>query len=555
MKKLLLISIYLTVGFTNTNTSGGKEISFSNTPCLTEEQRIEIREILEENKRMLQEDGILPDEFETRIPMNFEWPLRAADHYEHYDYWSISAYVDHNPSIGQLMDYNCGARTYDMQGYNHQGTDIFTIPYPWRMMDNMEVEIVAAAPGVILYKSDGNYDTNCGEGGTNWNSVYIQHNDGSEAWYGHMKRFSLTSKNVGESVETGEFLGVVGSSGFSTGPHIHFELWDYISVNNYVLIDPFEGECNSTLDDSAWENQIGYSNAGFLALSTHSFGPWYPACPQREIPNEKQIFSPGELMSMVAFFRDLSPGMSFNFRLWNPSGEFVDEITFYHQGFLWYYAYYWWWYNLPMNAEPGEWTYTLEFQNIVHEYNFTVGEAGCTDPFSVNFNQNAIQDDGSCDFCRGSQVEVQIVYDDYPEETWWTLNEGTNKTVKLSKQYDTEPGWSGCLQPGEYVFNVFDDYGDGILDGSISLIIDNETVFMAAQFGYDDLHAFNISGIETGDVNQDGTVNIQDIILLVNFILNNTEPGNFEYNLADLNTDGLLNVNDIILMVFIIINE
>ena len=48
------------------------------------------------------------------------------------------------------------------------------------------------------------------------------HADGSVAWYGHMKAGSLTNKAVGQTVSSGEYLGIVGSSGNSTGPHLHF---------------------------------------------------------------------------------------------------------------------------------------------------------------------------------------------------------------------------------------------------------------------------------------------------------------------------------------------
>ena len=86
------------------------------------------------------------------------------------------------------------------------------------------VRIVAAAPGTIVSKTDGNFDRNCAIGSGQWNAVYVRHADNSVAWYGHMKSGSLTTKAVGETVVTGEYLGIVGSSGSSTGPHLHFEI-------------------------------------------------------------------------------------------------------------------------------------------------------------------------------------------------------------------------------------------------------------------------------------------------------------------------------------------
>jgi len=53
------------------------------------------------------------------------------------------------------------------------------------------------------------------------NLVKIRHAGGAETWYGH---FSSIAVSVGEYVSQGEIIGRVGSTGLSTGPHLHFEL-------------------------------------------------------------------------------------------------------------------------------------------------------------------------------------------------------------------------------------------------------------------------------------------------------------------------------------------
>src|SRR5204862_192241 len=84
-----------------------------------------------------------------------------------------------------ILDYNCGTRSYDTStGYNHQGTDIVLWPFAWNRVDDDAVLVVAGAPGVIVNKSDGNFDRNCAMNNGNWNAVYIRHADGSVAWYG-----------------------------------------------------------------------------------------------------------------------------------------------------------------------------------------------------------------------------------------------------------------------------------------------------------------------------------------------------------------------------------
>lgn len=53
------------------------------------------------------------------------------------------------------------------------------------------------------------------------NLVRVRHADGSEAWYGH---FSSISVSVGQYINQGDSVGRVGSTGLSTGPHLHFEV-------------------------------------------------------------------------------------------------------------------------------------------------------------------------------------------------------------------------------------------------------------------------------------------------------------------------------------------
>ena len=62
------------------------------------------------------------------------------------------------------------------------------------------------------------------------NTVIIEHGHGLKSWYYHMHTLDI---ETGDMVEHGQYLGGVGSTGFSTGPHLHFGM----SVNN-VFIDP-----------------------------------------------------------------------------------------------------------------------------------------------------------------------------------------------------------------------------------------------------------------------------------------------------------------------------
>ena len=72
--------------------------------------------------------------------------------------------------------------------------------------------IQAGAPGVVILASYfGGYG----------NTVVIDHGGGMSTLYAHQSGLAV---NSGASVEAGQVVGYVGSTGFSTGPHLHFEV-------------------------------------------------------------------------------------------------------------------------------------------------------------------------------------------------------------------------------------------------------------------------------------------------------------------------------------------
>jgi len=226
----------------------------------TEAERAAIQAEVERNIARLTAEGRLS--MSSTQTVSFEWPLRAAANLTDYGYHGVSGFMDHNPATNALLDYMCGDRTYDLSaGYNHRGTDFFTYPFPWLKMDSSQVEIVAAAAGTLVFKRDGGYDRQCEMTGALSNAVVIQHADGTIAWYLHMKEGSVTTKPVGATIALGEYLGVVGSSGSSTGPHLHFEVRP---ASGDGSIDPFTGPCNAA--PSLWAEQPPYYDAVPSAL-------------------------------------------------------------------------------------------------------------------------------------------------------------------------------------------------------------------------------------------------------------------------------------------------
>ncbi|RVC58987.1 MAG: M23 family metallopeptidase [Mesorhizobium sp.] len=75
--------------------------------------------------------------------------------------------------------------------------------------------IMAAFDGEITFQGDG---------GSYGNLVKISHPNGRETRYAHMQKFAIAS-GVGTKVKAGDVIGYIGTTGLSTGPHLHFELY------------------------------------------------------------------------------------------------------------------------------------------------------------------------------------------------------------------------------------------------------------------------------------------------------------------------------------------
>lgn len=357
----------------NPTPQGGEFIFNENkTPCLTIEQSDNIKTMLKSNILMLKFQNRLAYLNTNRRGSHilFGWPIKKKDGLNYNDVWGISNYVDHNTAFpNQLSDYDCGIKTYDTNsGYNHKGVDIFTWPFGWRMMDNDEVEIIAAADGQIIDKNSDAFDRNCAFNNNTPNYVAIQHSDGSLSWYLHLKTESLTSKNIGDMVVQGEFLGIVGSSGSSTGPHLHFEVYE---DDTYAqLIDPYSGTCNNLNIDSWWQNQKPYSNPNINAVLTHSAQPVFPNCPTTETTNEANQFDANQSIYFALYMRDQVSGTNINLKVIRPDNTELYNWDF---AFTANYTASWWFWNFNTLNIDGEWKWEATYQGQTVTHTFNVG--------------------------------------------------------------------------------------------------------------------------------------------------------------------------------------
>ena len=123
-------------------------------------------------------------------------------------------YLSVNPISGHITS-RYGARE-SIRDHTHQGLDIAA---------PTGTKIKAAASGTISYS---------GEKGGYGNLIIINHGNGITTYYGHCSK--LIAK-VGEKVNAGDIIAEVGSTGNSTGPHLHLEIrrnGAYIDPTNYL---------------------------------------------------------------------------------------------------------------------------------------------------------------------------------------------------------------------------------------------------------------------------------------------------------------------------------
>ena len=120
---------------------------------------------------------------------------------------SVEKALMKTPINGARLSSSFGMRKHPISGFTkmHQGTD-FAAP--------MGTPIMASGTGTVTRAKW------CGGGG---NCIKIKHNSTYDTIYAHMKSFAKGIK-VGKKVRQGQIIGFVGSTGMSTGPHLHYEV-------------------------------------------------------------------------------------------------------------------------------------------------------------------------------------------------------------------------------------------------------------------------------------------------------------------------------------------
>ena len=164
---------------------------------------------LDDKNNIIETGNILYANLKLSGENNSLYYFKSKDTEGHYDKSgkSVQKALMKTPINGARLSSSFGMRKHPIDGFNkmHKGTD-FAAP--------MGTPIMASGDGKI--KKAGW----CGGGG---NCIVIKHNSTYQTVYAHMSKFAKGIRK-GVKVKQGQTIGYVGSTGKSTGPHLHYEV-------------------------------------------------------------------------------------------------------------------------------------------------------------------------------------------------------------------------------------------------------------------------------------------------------------------------------------------
>ena len=187
----------------------GFQIDFQRDIWKNDSFQIVYETFLDSNEKIVETGNIL---YSNLILQGKEYGLyifKTKEGFEHFDKSgkSVRKSLMKTPINGARLSSSFGMRKHPILGFNkmHKGTD-FAAPEGTPIMASGDGKVVRARW--------------CGGGG---NCIKINHNSTYSTVYAHLKNFARGIKE-GVKVKQGQIIGYVGSTGMSTGPHLHYEV-------------------------------------------------------------------------------------------------------------------------------------------------------------------------------------------------------------------------------------------------------------------------------------------------------------------------------------------
>ncbi len=406
---------------------GGGPLGVHEGPCVSDAERAFVEAALAER-------GSAPGPYAPRGGVIYPFYPMAGRWYQ--DTFTNN-YVDLEPGAG-IQDYECTGYTYN--GHDAHDIDIRSFGEQAR-----GVPIYAALPGTVAMSHDGEFDMNTTASGQPANYVIIDHGGGHRSYYWHMKNGSV-AVSAGETVVAGQQIGLVGSSGSSTQPHLHFATY----VNS-VMVEPSMGACRAGA--SNWLNQLDIDRSfriADFAFSADNLAA-VPGLPF-EMPRTGQLGLSNQPHWFWLKIYGLPAASNWRVRYIRPNGTtaFTSSLGTFGGGQP-FYRWSWWWFRwdiTEMRSTTGTWRMQLEINGAV-VVDAEVEVASVMDP---SYNRAPLALGGLSfdpsepevgDVIRCS-VDTDLVHDD-PDfdivsyEYTWKINGATVRTT-------THAGQSDCLR-------------------------------------------------------------------------------------------------------------
>jgi murein DD-endopeptidase MepM/ murein hydrolase activator NlpD len=339
-----------------TGGSGGGPIAQPQGDCIPRAQREAVAAEIARNRRP---DQPLPPGGPVSYPFQ---PIAGTVWQDRF----ILNFVDLDPTAG-ILDWDCTDFTYD----GHRGHDI---DLRFFGEQDVGVPIFAALDGSVIAAHDGEFDRNTSlNASAVANYVILDHGSGHHSLYWHMRSNSV-AVTVGQIVKAGTQLGLAASSGYSTGPHLHFE-----SQLSGTAYEPYAGTCQ-TATPGRWVSQIPIRRDTYLAMfemhGTNNMTPFLPENP----PRKGTFVRTGTFQPIGVWYivHNQPAGSTWRARYLRPNSTvfFDSGPQNYNNSTSYRWAQWWMYYNLNPDI-AGQWT--LEFSvngTVLANAPFTVLNSG-----------------------------------------------------------------------------------------------------------------------------------------------------------------------------------
>jgi hypothetical protein len=289
-----------------------------------------------------------PDARRLAVPPLYAWPVEKTLN----DELVLINYVDDDPTFA-IADYMGLPHSYD----GHRGTDLDLLDF--RAMDH-GCHVLSGAAGTVVATEYSYPDRSVGPPFGPGNYVFVDNGDNTTTAYFHFRR-NAVAVEVGEAVQMGQSLGLIGSSGQSYDPHLHFEVIDPSRPQS--LRDPWTGPNNPL--PSLWASQEPYVGDDTLHLldmgvSTQSAaGGDVTGIPQgllKERLSQPVVMGANEPY-VVLWFQAQSAGLNYRVQIRRPDNSvFAGQLAGLSKTQRGWFYFYWDFAGNVSPADYGVWT-------------------------------------------------------------------------------------------------------------------------------------------------------------------------------------------------------